>query len=164
MIEREYEGIKLKIYNGFIEYHKEEEIEFEFTDADGRVVDVDISQLENVHAESKKHFASNDTYTPDNIYWSGCGFDDPDKSIIAVIINPISQISLQDIHTMVVHELCHCTNCEEFRNSSEPYETKKGYIQEETKALRFEKFSLDNFKMTKLFVEMFTELGIVINS
>ena len=58
------------------------------------------------------------------------------------------------------HELGHIIDSNIFKNSTEPYETPIGYQQEETKALAFEKFVRDSYKIALLFKEMFSEVGI----
>lgn len=163
MISREYNGIKLKLYDSLVEYEKEEGCEFVWEDADGNILlDTKTESVDTANAEAKEHFADDSEYTPHPIDWFASTHKDPEQYIIAILLSDISEISHKEIHTTVGHELGHLSDGDDFQNSTEPYETPEGYTQEETKGQRFEKFSLDNYNITKLFVDMFIERGIKI--
>lgn len=151
---RQYKNLKLRVYRSYQEYARAEEIEMIAFDTEGNEVVINTDHIDFGGAMAKEHFASGDTFKPEQIMWEAITHEQDTIGIVAVILSQPSSISYKELLTTVGHEYGHIIDANKFQNSTEPYETDLGYEQEERKALAFEEFVSDCFEMTELFIDM----------
>ncbi len=163
MQQREYQGLMLKVYESHLEYEKEEQASFAWSDSEGNILDIKTEDIDFSGAESKEHFTEDANYKPEPLMWHATTLKEFGLGITCIMCEKPKKLQFSDLLYTVGHELGHITDAGEFNNSVAPYETEEGYQQEETKALRFEKFTMDTFSMAMLFFEMFRSIGVMVS-
>ncbi len=155
-----YEGLELRIYSSHMEYETVNDAKFAWCDAEGNDLELKTEDIDLSRAESKEHFSDDSTFKPETLCWHAEIDPVMPKGIACIVAELPEKLTFEKILLTVGHELGHIVDANEYQNSDADYETQEGYQQEETKALAFEKFVLDSYRMALLFRTMFMELGV----